>query len=193
MTSDQNGWSAFKSLVATSILKFNTLLVMSYSIIFYFCQLKILPRVLHRLFCPRLRLLKPVFTLGSTTEVIFISIWLGNKNICIGRFSDFSELLHFGKKKNNTRVLTQVMLFFFTPIPCTYTSLPLDGMARNYYLFIFLHGYAKACNSSCLDPFNSYLLIPEERRKTFGLSWNRTQVLLLCKRPLWPLAGHAVT
>ena len=54
-------------------------------------------------------------------------------------------------------------------------------------IFFFLHGYARACNSSCLDPFNSYLLIPEERRKTFGLSWNRTQVLLLCKWPLWPL------
>ena len=67
--------------------------------------------------------------------------------------------------------------FFFTPIPCTYTSLPLDGI-------FFLHGYARACNSSCLGPFNSYLLIPEERRKTFGLCWNRTQVLLLHKRPL---------
>ena len=51
----------------------------------------------------------------------------------------------------------------------------------------FLHGYATACNSSCLDPFDSYLLIPEEREKTFGLSWNWTQVLLLHKQPLWPL------
>ena len=47
---------------------------------------------------------------------------------------------------------------FFSPIPCTYTSLPLDGMARNYYYYYyFLHGYARACDSSCLDPFNSYL------------------------------------
>ena len=25
--------------------------------------------------------------------------------------------------------------FFFTPMPCSYTSLPLDGMARNYYYY----------------------------------------------------------
>ena len=24
---------------------------------------------------------------------------------------------------------------FFTPIPCTYTSSPLDGMAKNYFYF----------------------------------------------------------
>ena len=45
--------------------------------------------------------------------------------------------------------------FFFTPIPCTDTSLPPDGI-------FFLHGYARACTSSFLDPFNSDLLIPEE-------------------------------
>ena len=25
------------------------------------------------------------------------------------------------------------MSWFFTPIPCTYTSLPLDGMPKNYF------------------------------------------------------------
>ena len=54
------------------------------------------------------------------------------------------------------------LLFLFTPIPCTYTSLPLDSMAKNY--FYFLHGYARSCNLSCLDPFYSYHLIPEERK-----------------------------
>ena len=58
----------------------------------------------------------------------------------------------------------------------------LDGMARNYFLFsTWIH------NLLGLDPFYSYLLIHEERRKTFGLSWNRTQFLLLHKRPLYPL------
>ena len=28
--------------------------------------------------------------------------------------------------------------FFFSPIPCTHTSLPLDGMARNCYYFIYM-------------------------------------------------------
>ena len=46
-----------------------------------------------------------------------------------------------------------------------------------FYWFTSTHG-------RCLDPFYSYLLIPEERRKTFGLSWNQTQVLLLHKQPL---------
>ena len=69
--------------------------------------------------------------------------------------------------------------FFFTPIPCTYTSSPLDGRAGNYYFFS-----TWIRKSIAIHPFNSYLLIPEERRKTIGLSWNRTQVLLLHKRPL---------
>ena len=70
---------------------------------------------------------------------------------------------------------------FFTPISCTYTSSLLDCMAKNCN---HVDGYARSYNLSCLDPFNSYLLIPEERRKTFGLSWNQTQVLLLHKRQL---------
>ena len=72
---------------------------------------------------------------------------------------------------------------FFTPIPHTYTGSSLDGMARNFYYF-YLHGYARTRNLRWLDPFYSFLLIPEERRKTFGLKWNPTQVLLPCKRPL---------
>ena len=39
--------------------------------------------------------------------------------------------------------------FLFTPIPCTQTSLALDGMARNYYFY--LHGYMRARTLSCLD------------------------------------------
>ena len=58
-------------------------------------------------------------------------------------------------------------MIFFTPIPCSYTSLPLDGVARNYFFFL-LYGYARSCNWSCLDPFISYLLCP--RRKTIW-SW----------------------
>ena len=56
--------------------------------------------------------------------------------------------------------------FFFTPIPCTYTSSLLDGMARNFYYYYYFNrpGYARSCNLSCLDPFHSYLLIPEEKK-----------------------------
>ena len=34
---------------------------------------------------------------------------------------------------------------------------------RIIYIY-FLHGSARSCNLSCLDPFFSYLLIPEERK-----------------------------
>ena len=37
-------------------------------------------------------------------------------------------------------------------------------------IILYLHGYARSRNLSCLDPVYSYLLIPEERRKTFDLS-----------------------
>ena len=84
------------------------------------------------------------------------------------------------------RVKIMIKLIFFTPILCVYTSSPLDGMAKNYY-YSYLHGYARSRNLSGLDSFYSYLLIREERRETFGLSWNQTHVLLLHKRPIWPL------
>ena len=57
---------------------------------------------------------------------------------------------------------------FFTPIPCTYFSLPLDGMAKNF--FYFLHVNARSCNLSCLKPFYSYLLISKERKNTLVLA-----------------------
>ena len=31
---------------------------------------------------------------------------------------------------------------FFTPIPCTYTSLPLDGMARNFFFYMDTQDHA---------------------------------------------------
>ena len=65
---------------------------------------------------------------------------------------------------------------FFTPIPCSYTSSQLDGMARNY---IFnLPGYARITQFIVSGSIHSYLLCPRKEEKPFGLSWNRTQVLL---------------
>ena len=71
---------------------------------------------------------------------------------------------------------------FFTPIPCTYTSSPLDGIARNYCYF-YLHGYTRSCNFCVWIHFVPTSLYPR-RWKTFGLSWNWTQALLLHKQPL---------
>ena len=65
---------------------------------------------------------------------------------------------------NSDESLTLGFIVFFSPIPCTYSSSPLDGMARNCNYYFYLHGYARSRYLSCLDPFYSYLLIPEERK-----------------------------
>ena len=61
------------------------------------------------------------------------------------------------------------MIFFFAPIPCTYTSSLLDGMAKNDFIF-----YMDAQDHAIYHVWIhfSYLLIPEESKKPFGLSWN---------------------
>ena len=76
-------------------------------------------------------------------------------------------------------LLVKKYIFFFTPTPCT--SLPLDGMAKNF----FLHGYAK-----CMQFITSasILFLPPytrgEKKKTFwsGLESNPD-----------PLASQATT
>ena len=81
--------------------------------------------------------------------------------------------------------MTDILIFFFLlPYLALLLVSPLDGMARNYYYYFHLDGYARA-HILCLDPFYSYLLIPEEK-KIFGLSWNQNQVPLLHdhKQPL---------
>ena len=87
----------------------------------------------------------------------------------------------------------QFQASFFTPIPCTYSSLPLDGMARNYYFY--LHGYARSRNLSCLDPFSSNLLIPKEKKNIWSeLESNpgplASQATALTTRP-WLLGQQA--
>ena len=72
---------------------------------------------------------------------------------------------------------------FLAPIPCTYTSLPLDGMARNYHFY--LRGYARACHLLCQDPFLSYRLIPE--RKTIWTTLGSNPACQLHKRARYPL------
>ena len=75
-------------------------------------------------------------------------------------------------------------LFFFTPIPCTYTSSPLDGNTKNYQL----RGYAKARNISCLVLFLSYHLIPE--RKTIWTMLGSNPARQLRKGARYPLCHH---
>ena len=63
-----------------------------------------------------------MFALQWTTEIV-VKRFLAELG-----FSSFSEY--------------PTRLYFFTPIPCTYTNSPLDGMARNYYyyfLYTWMH------------------------------------------------------
>ena len=89
-------------------------------------------------------------------------------------------------KSNFQRIAFSVITaydLFFTPIPCTYTSFPLDGMARNYIIILIYmdtQDYTIHCDWIHFIPTSLYL----RREKTFGLSWNRIQVLLLNKQPL---------
>ena len=68
---------------------------------------------------------------------------------------------------------------FFPPIPRSYTSLPLDGMAWNYIYFFNLPGYSRIMQFIMSGCIYSYLLCPRREVEPFGLSWNQTQVLLL--------------
>ena len=70
-----------------------------------------------------------------------------------------------------------------TPIPYTYTSSPLDGMARSYIIIFSFRDTLDYAIYRVWIHFIPTSLFPR-REKTFGLSWNRTQVLLLHKRPL---------
>ena len=88
----------------------------------------------------------------------------------------YFNLRHLVFSEYYTWVLISGLLEVFFPIPCTYTSLPLDGMAKIY--FYFLHGYARSCNLSCLGPFFSHLLIPEERKN--HLVWAEIQPRSTC-------------
>ena len=68
---------------------------------------------------------------------------------CCKPIQDFHEAVMSGENMNMKSIRCKgdgvrakkliLLLFFFTPIPCTYTSSLLDGMARNcYYYFIYM-------------------------------------------------------
>ena len=68
-------------------------------------------------------------------------------------------------------VLTFLLLLIkknFTPTPCTYITLPLDGRAKNHIIIFYLHGYARSRNLSCLDPFLFLPPIPEGRKNIWS-------------------------
>ena len=77
--------------------------------------------------------------------------------------------------------LCRLVSLLFTPIPCTYNSSPLDGMARNYF------SSRRARNSSCLDPFYSYLLIPKEKKNIWRATKFRNMDLKRAYHLLWVL------
>ena len=66
------------------------------------------------------------------------------------------------------------------PIPCSYTSLQLDGAARNYLCLIYMDTQDHVLHCVWIHLF-SYLLRLRREEKQFGLSWNQTQVILFHK------------
>ena len=66
---------------------------------------------------------------------------------------------------------------FFTPIPCTHSSLPLELI---FFIFMDMQDHTICCVWIHFTPTSLY----PRREETLGLSWKRTQVLLLLKRPL---------
>ena len=73
----------------------------------------------------------------------------------------FKQLNNSGErcKTHWTPVLHENDFFYsHTSFSQTHTSLPLDGVARNY--LFYLHGYARSCHLWSLDPFfpTSYAL-----------------------------------
>ena len=59
--------------------------------------------------------------------------------------------------------------FFASPILYTYTSLPLDGLARNAYYLLYLSGYARSHKFIVSGSIRFLPPIPEERKK--HLAW----------------------
>ena len=68
---------------------------------------------------------------------------------------------------------------FSTSILRSYTSSPLDGMARNHISCFHLLGYTIIAQFILSGTIHPYLLCPRREDKPFSLSWNQTQVLVL--------------
>ena len=92
--------------------------------------------------------------LTSTSNLVAMGI-LGQSNFLLHQptYIKKTQKENFANAKEQTeKVLEPLCPDFLTPIPCTYTSSPLDGSARNYYL-IYLPRCARARNLLSLDPW----------------------------------------
>ena len=88
---------------------------------------------------------------------------------------------------------------FFTPIPRSYTSSPLGGVARNYFSYYYLPGCARSTQFIVSGSIYSYRLCPRREEKT---TWSELdsnpvdnfsypQATALTTRPC--LLGHIFT
>ena len=78
-------------------------------------------------------------------------------------------MIHNKKIYSNQKVFKSESISFFTPILPTNTNLPLDGAARNDLVSTWISNVTKFVVPGS---FFSYLLIPKDRKKPFGLSLN---------------------
>ena len=100
-------------------------------------------------------------------------------HLCLKQFWS-AFVLTFAKSETSKDVV-----FFSVPIPCAYTSSPLDGMARNNIFFIYLDTQEHTFWSGSIL---SYHLIPE--RKTFWTTLGSNPARQLRKRARYPLCHH---
>ena len=72
-------------------------------------------------------------------------------------------------------------IFFFPPKPCTYTSSPLDGMAKNYFIFYM------DTQDHAMVMSGSILFLPPTLKKRQNTIWSKLE-----SNP-GPLASQAIT
>ena len=101
----------------------------------------------------------------QTIFCLFISGVLLGIKIVWKKFETATRCLAFDYGLDNIHLSsTEQLQGFFTSIPCSYTSLPLDGVARNYYYYHFSTWIRLIIHFFMSGSIFSYLLC--QRRKT---------------------------
>ena len=123
-----------------------------------------------------------VFLSLSSFPQLFIQLWLLSTRPFFTSFLSF--ILLWSRKNLLGKKSRKAPHFYF--IYWTYTSLRLDGMAKNDHFY--LCGYARAHNLSGLDPFLSYHLMP--KRNTIWTMLGSNPAHQLCTRYPFPLKSN---
>ena len=109
---------------------------------------------------PYFFLLQTISTKCNPIKILIIQDFIsGGKLLGLG-FLNFVILIFKNVCAGKSAYKSKI---FFTPIPCTYTCLPLDGMVRNYIITIFLCTWIRKIRQFIVS--GSILFLPPEERK----------------------------